>query len=457
MLGLKDAVLDYENQDDDALLGALRRLELMRLSLETLQVTGIGVAVNVLKKHRSSEIAGLARGLVGGWRALAKRSWKTKPAIADTPLDSVNPSVISEEAGGKTQPAIAETPPDSVNPSVISEETGEETDFFFSQLDQFPPLDEGALLATNSAQYEISKFFDGMDEDGNLRDNVETGKNERRSQIKDSNDARTHQVMCHGNEEHMRQEISANQPKPLNIVSRPPKPPGNSNRQTEPVATDLGPGRPSRLAIGHKSTDGKLDQVEPKWQTKLVGTNLGPGRPTKEAIEQRSSGKQDVAHNLKKPSTSLLDFDEASSEGALTDSGPGRPSKLAIEHKSSDGKQDQVGSNRQTKPVATNLGPGRPNLAIEQKRSGGKQDLARNLKKPSTTTLDSDEASVEALQARLPLAKKRLMEGYREADNAKKQRTIQRMELFEIPKQARTERRFNVKATNHIRTTSGRR
>ncbi|CAL9112340.1 unnamed protein product, partial [Musa acuminata var. zebrina] len=37
-----------------------------------------------------------------------------------------------------------------------------------------PPLDEGALFATQTTSIQLSKFFDGMDDDGNFRNSGES-------------------------------------------------------------------------------------------------------------------------------------------------------------------------------------------------------------------------------------------------------------------------------------------
>ncbi|KAK1280029.1 putative mediator of RNA polymerase II transcription subunit 26b [Acorus gramineus] len=135
-------VLEQKNDESESMLfDSLRRLEIMQLSVDTLKATEIGKAVNGLRKHNSKRIRHLVRTLIDGWKDLVD-AWVSSTA------------------------AIAETTPDSINPSVLDEELGL----------PFPPLDEGALLATQTAPMELSKFFDGMDDDGSEFNKLEIAK-----------------------------------------------------------------------------------------------------------------------------------------------------------------------------------------------------------------------------------------------------------------------------------------
>lgn len=92
--------------------------------------------------------------------------------------------------------------------------------------------------------------------------------------------------------------------------------------------------------------------------------------------------------------------------------------------------------------IITSSGPGRPPISSEcrvyrdnvQKHT----DLNKNQTKPNSFSLQNhkskspDDASVKV---KLEAAKRRLQEGYQQVENAKKQRTVQVMELQDLPKQ----------------------
>eukprot|EP01018_Ginkgo_biloba_P028503 Gb_30192 [translate_table: standard] len=154
---IKD-ILANPDESDNQLYESLRRLELMQLSVETLKATEIGKQVNRLRKHSSKEIRSMVKMLISGWKDLVDEWVKT--------------------AGNVAAAAIAGTSPDSVSPAVVDDENGLPS----------PPLDEGAFLATQTTSIEISKFFDGMDDDGNPRiaeelENEECDYGEKRSTV----------------------------------------------------------------------------------------------------------------------------------------------------------------------------------------------------------------------------------------------------------------------------------
>ncbi|KAK4392535.1 putative mediator of RNA polymerase II transcription subunitb [Sesamum angolense] len=128
------AILDNRQEEScELLLDSLRRLQLMTLSVEILKDTEIGKSVNAMRKHGSKEIRNLVRTLIENWKTLV-----------DAWVDAT------------TAVAAAEVTTESVRTSVVEEEQGLPS----------PPLDEGALFATPT-NMELSKFFDGMDDDGN--------------------------------------------------------------------------------------------------------------------------------------------------------------------------------------------------------------------------------------------------------------------------------------------------
>lgn len=138
---IKEVLLNSEDVSSSVLFDSLRRLELMDVTMQTLQTTSIGTAVSALRKHPRKEIAKLARNLV--------KSWKT---------------LISEWIAATEAAKVSNDSPDSVKPSLTDEEECGLAS---------PPLDEGLFFASDAfapeaTSMEFSKFFDGLDDDGNL-------------------------------------------------------------------------------------------------------------------------------------------------------------------------------------------------------------------------------------------------------------------------------------------------
>ncbi|XP_028761405.1 probable mediator of RNA polymerase II transcription subunit 26b [Neltuma alba] len=110
---------------------------------------------------------------------------------------------------------------------------------------------------------------------------------------------------------------------------------------------------------------------------------------------------------------------------------------------------------RQSKPVCTDSGPGRPpRSSLQQKTNAGpkmqqKQEKSAIPKRPLVAQQDkfkcSDDVSV---QVKLEATKRKLQESYQQAENAKKQRTIQVMELHDLPKQGNGHRNPHFKPGN---------
>ncbi|KAG1327712.1 putative mediator of RNA polymerase II transcription subunit 26b [Cocos nucifera] len=314
VLRIKDILANKHDQSDSVLFDSLRRLQLMELSVETLKATEIGRAVNGLRKHNSKQIRHLVRTLIDGWKVLVDEWVNATAAIADNSPASVNPSVVDEEEG---------------LPS--------------------PPMDEGALLATQTTCIQLSEFFDGMDDDGNLRNNGEFDKNwENRKR---------HPV----NHEPVRKQQPPRQP----VVAED----RGQMRKQEPVVRQIKPQEASAL------------QAKP----------------------------QGILRKERKP--------------VSADFGPGRPARLPSEQKAGD----------------------------EMKAK--QQDLSAVQRKPPMIPQDKSKNSEEALvRAKLEAAKRKLHEGYQQAENAKKQRTIQVMELHDIPKQSHHHRQPNMKPRNNFRS-----
>ncbi|KAE8725180.1 hypothetical protein F3Y22_tig00009009pilonHSYRG00200 [Hibiscus syriacus] len=127
---IKEVLHSFQDEPDSVLFESLRKLQLMALTVDILEATGIGKAINRVRKHSSKQIRNLAQTLIGGWKELVDE-WVS----------------ATKEVAGVT--------PESMNPSV----------------------DVGALFATQPTSMELSQFFDGMDDYGNPGNSGEIVKN----------------------------------------------------------------------------------------------------------------------------------------------------------------------------------------------------------------------------------------------------------------------------------------
>ncbi|BFG37744.1 hypothetical protein CerSpe_240180 [Prunus speciosa] len=106
-----------------------------------------------------------------------------------------------------------------------------------------------------------------------------------------------------------------------------------------------------------------------------------------------------------------------------TDSGPGRPPKVNMEQKVNNEMKIQQKTDE---------------VAIQKRQLTGQQNKFKC----------SDEVAV---QVKLEATKRKLQERYQQAENAKRQRTVQVMELQDLPKQGLARRNPHVKPGNHNR------
>ncbi|XP_059428506.1 probable mediator of RNA polymerase II transcription subunit 26b [Corylus avellana] len=136
VIRIKEILDHFQDESETGLFESLRRLQLMVPSVEILQATKIGKAVNALRGHRSNQISQFAGTLVDGWKIMVTEWIDAAAAIVDS-SSHLNPSTVVEEG----------------LPS--------------------PPLDEGAPLFATQTPIELSQFFDGIDEDENPENNME--------------------------------------------------------------------------------------------------------------------------------------------------------------------------------------------------------------------------------------------------------------------------------------------
>ncbi|TKY53428.1 mediator of RNA polymerase II transcription subunit 26b [Spatholobus suberectus] len=113
---------------------------------------------------------------------------------------------------------------------------------------------------------------------------------------------------------------------------------------------------------------------------------------------------------------------------------------------------------RLNKPVTADSGPGRPPKSTMQKKGNIEQKMQQNIvksaipKNPHVHQLDKFQGSDNAaVQVKLEATKRKLQERYQQAEIAKRQRTVQVMELHDLPKQGIGHRNLHVKPGNHKR------
>lgn len=207
---LKEVLLHNHDQSEAVIFESLRRLQLMHLSVETLKATEIGRSVNDLRKHSSKQIGRLARTLIGGWKEMVDEWVQTAAAVTERYPNSADPAQLAEEDG---------------LPS--------------------PPMDEGALLATQSTSIMLSEIFDGIDDNGNFLPSGDT--------LKPVPESRGSSRWP----EPPRQPVVSRQAKPLSALVAPPKPQGTINNSSKPSIAASGSGKPPiRPTYEQKPNDG---------------------------------------------------------------------------------------------------------------------------------------------------------------------------------------------------------
>lgn len=126
----------------------------------------------------------------------------------------------------------------------------------------------------------------------------------------------------------------------------------------------------------------------------------------------------------------------------------------AKDTKSQQAKKNEA-SVRLNKPVTADSGPGRPPKSNMQRKASDEPKMAVQQKienntitrRPPIVQQNKSKCSDDA--AKLEATKRKLQERYQQAENAKRQRTIQVMELNDLPKQAIAHRNPHFKSGNH--------
>ncbi|XP_062179928.1 probable mediator of RNA polymerase II transcription subunit 26a [Phragmites australis] len=184
-----------------------------------------------------------------------------------------------------------------------------------------------------------------------------------------------------------------------------------------------------------------------------------PPRPSPEAVERVQFRRPELA----------------SQEPSMRHTNPQKPQSSSLQVK------PHGMLNKQSKPSSFESGPGRPLKAAPQQKPFGDMKLKQTRehisveRKPTARQMDKSRLALQQSAGvklakpkiyddgldnnrKLEAAKRRLHEGYQEAENAKRQRTIQVMELGDIPKPRVQNRQPMVKSRNNIRNwANGRR
>ncbi|CAL4893586.1 unnamed protein product [Urochloa decumbens] len=203
--------------------------------------------------------------------------------------------VLVDEWVSTTNVALADNSPDSSNPSVVDEEDEEGL--------PSPPLDEGAFFATQPTSIQLSEFFDEMDEDGNLRHNSDASLGNKRG----NNVGRPANYSAVATQEphrpspgavekvQFRRPESARQEPPMRLAN-PQKPQSsslqvkphgmlNTNKQSKPSSYESGPGRPLKATPPQKP----FGDMKPKQTHMAVERRLTASQMDKSRLAAQSS------------------------------------------------------------------------------------------------------------------------------------------------------------------------
>ncbi|CAN6342011.1 unnamed protein product [Urochloa humidicola] len=169
--------------------------------------------------------------------------------------------------------------------------------------------------------------------------------------------------------------------------------------------------------------------------------------------------------------------ESARQEPPMRQANPQKPQSSSVQVK----PHGMLNTNKQSKPSSYESGPGRPlkaapqqkpfvdmkpkqtHMAVERRPTASQMDKSRPATQSSSgAKLELSKAKVydDGLEnkRKLEAATRRLQERYQEAENAKRQRTIQVMELGDIPKPKHQNRQPMVKSRNNLRNwANGRR
>ncbi|KAK8925948.1 putative mediator of RNA polymerase II transcription subunit 26b [Platanthera zijinensis] len=234
VLRIKEVLLHSHDQSEAVLYESLRRLQLMQISVEILKATEIGRPVNELRKHNSKLIGRLARTLIQGWKEIVDE-W----ILTTAPLPEHNPN--------------------SIDSSLLAEEAGLPT----------PPMDEGTLLAIQSTSIQLSEIFDGMDDNGSMSfalifitsTCIYCFASDFQAPVDTLQPVPESLGPARWPEPH-RQPLVARQAKPLSASVAPPKPQGAVSSFAKASISASGPSRPPLIPICEQKQNGQAFVVQ---------------------------------------------------------------------------------------------------------------------------------------------------------------------------------------------------
>ncbi|KAJ8570315.1 hypothetical protein K7X08_037287 [Anisodus acutangulus] len=273
VLRIKKIIDNNQDESDSNIYKSLRRLQLMALSVETLKATEIGKSVNALRKHSTNNIRHLARTLVEDWKVMVEEWVNAIVAYAEerTP-ESMEVSVVDEEEEGL--------------PS--------------------PPLEDLAFISTQTTSIEFSKFFDGMDDDGNFRDSGEFNKNQesgRKASVGNNNSVRKQQFT--ESVTVAPKDKKGEEPKKKTSVVKPNKPFGGESRPGKSIRAILERRlNNDDMKLLQKSDKSKIQKRPvPTQQNKLKCPDAGAAHLKLEATKRKLQERYQEAEKAKRQRT----------------------------------------------------------------------------------------------------------------------------------------------------------
>ncbi|KAL1075526.1 hypothetical protein V6Z11_D11G369100 [Gossypium hirsutum] len=267
---IKEILHNCQDEPNSVLFESLRKLQLMDLTVDILEATGIGKAVNRVRKHSSKQIRHLAQTLIDVWKALVDEWVSATKAVAGVTPESMNPSVDEE---------------------VDEEEEGLPS----------PPLDMDALFAQPTAM-ELSQFFDGMDDDGNpgssgdfVRNNGRKPSEENRnlSKRKPQTSSEANPALKNDKSQQMKRQEPVtkpnNKPSTTNVGSgKPPK------HNIEPKASNESNSlrKPDKMAVPKKPLRSQQDKLKPSDEDAVQQKLEATKRKLQERYQQVENAKR---------------------------------------------------------------------------------------------------------------------------------------------------------------------
>ncbi|KAB2006602.1 hypothetical protein ES319_D11G357300v1 [Gossypium barbadense] len=267
---IKEILHNCQDEPDSVLFESLRKLQLMDLTVDILEATGIGKAVNRVRKHSSKQIRHLAQTLIDVWKALVDEWVSATKAVAGVTPESMNPSVDEE---------------------VDEEEEGLPS----------PPLDMDALFAQPTAM-ELSQFFDGMDDDGNPGSSGDFGRNNGRkpseenrnlSKRKPQTSSEANPALKNDKSQQMKRQEPVtkpnNKPSTTNVGSgKPPK------HNIEPKASNESNSlrKPDKMAVPKKPLRSQQDKLKPSDEDAVQQKLEATKRKLQERYQQVENAKR---------------------------------------------------------------------------------------------------------------------------------------------------------------------